>query len=452
MDTGETTEHPGRGRSENVNLSRTWELELFISGATVFALLQASGVVDDWWARTDPHLADPASMGAFFAYYYAKLMLYTLIATFLIHLVARAYWVAMIGLHSVFPGGVRWDELKLGPAFLETYRSRLPSMENSIRRLDDVSTLLFVGGAVVLLTFGFSVVLVVALGALALLISSVFLGGSHVVAVGTVLLIVVSTVPAIGKAIDAARGRKRGPDARPSRGLRVVALASYHLGGMTMLGPLSLVMATNLGRRRSKWLMALVFGGIVGTFVVRDILMGNDMLRADSHLYLPDQRPAQYADPAFYEDRRSAGEVFPTLPSIQSEVIRGPYLRLFIPVTPDRHNDVVAERCPEVPEFDSGIRLAPVRPDPEPPDVSLLIACLARLQPVSLDGARLDGLGFRITTDAKSGLRGLLAFIPVSMLQPGEHLLRVEGLPRPEPPPGREPRRPRPATLIPFWI
>src|SRR5688500_6169378 len=72
---------------------RTWELELLISGAVVFALLQFPSALDRWFWRVDPHLVGAAEESAFFVYFYSKLIVYTLVATFVVHLCSRAYWV-----------------------------------------------------------------------------------------------------------------------------------------------------------------------------------------------------------------------------------------------------------------------------------------------------------------------------------------------------------------------
>jgi len=54
---------------------------------------------------------------------------------------------------------------------------------------------------------------------------------------------------------------------------------------------------------------------------------------------------------------RPAEEIFRTLPSIQSDVIRDPYVKLFIPYYPRRHNPVVEKRCPGVrPLKEPGLR------------------------------------------------------------------------------------------------
>ena len=35
--------------------------------------------------------------------------------TFSAHLLLRAHWIAAVGMHSIYPDGVRWDRLRIGP-------------------------------------------------------------------------------------------------------------------------------------------------------------------------------------------------------------------------------------------------------------------------------------------------------------------------------------------------
>src|SRR3954470_4301452 len=95
--------------------SPTWELELFLSGAFVFAMFQLPGLIEHVFTRIQPHATETVYLVVFDLSLYAKAIAFTLIAMFVVHLVTRAYWVALMGLHSVFPRGIKWDELKVGP-------------------------------------------------------------------------------------------------------------------------------------------------------------------------------------------------------------------------------------------------------------------------------------------------------------------------------------------------
>jgi len=102
----------------------TWEVELLISGVAVFAMLQLPGMFDDALfalrPRFDAAWHDPLRM----MHVYLKSASVILAATFAIHLLMRAHWIALVGMHSIYPDGVRWDKLRIGPVQREHERAR----------------------------------------------------------------------------------------------------------------------------------------------------------------------------------------------------------------------------------------------------------------------------------------------------------------------------------------
>ncbi len=75
----------------------TWKVELLLSGALVFSMLQVPGLLDDIVFALRPRMADSLNYGVFMLYFYLKVTSYALIATFVLHLASRAVWVAALG-------------------------------------------------------------------------------------------------------------------------------------------------------------------------------------------------------------------------------------------------------------------------------------------------------------------------------------------------------------------
>ena len=129
-----------------------------------------------------------------------------------------------------------------------------------------------------------------------------------------------------------------------------------------------------------------------------------------------------------YEDQRPEGELYARTPSIQSDMVKDPYLKLFIPYAPTRHGDAFAQACPGVrPLSEGGLRLSEA-PAPDSAAVRGVLDCWTRLQPVTLDGLPIRP-DFRFHTNERTGIRGILAYIPVQELR-GEHLVTVRHAPR----------------------
>ena len=109
----------------------TWEMEVLLSGATVFTLWQLAGALAPTTAYLLPRLTPQlATLGGVLYIYLASGVIMLGLA-FGLHLAMRAYWVALVGMHSVFPRGLRLDGLKGGPVSRDLLTSRWPDPATS---------------------------------------------------------------------------------------------------------------------------------------------------------------------------------------------------------------------------------------------------------------------------------------------------------------------------------
>src|SRR5690606_38921260 len=116
----------------------TWEMELLISGATVFSLMQAPDLLDRLYYGFAPRLEAAYQAALILPYMYLMTACLALIATFLMHLCVRGYWVALVGLASVYPEGVNWKGMtSWGPSFLKTVREQTLPLDDAIERYDN---------------------------------------------------------------------------------------------------------------------------------------------------------------------------------------------------------------------------------------------------------------------------------------------------------------------------
>jgi hypothetical protein len=168
----------------------------------------------------------------------------------------------------------------------------------------------------------------------------------------------------------------------------------------------------------------------------------------DSHRYLTARPGAGGFEPQYYESYREPWGMPWRLPSLSSDVATGPYLRLFVPFSPERTEDAVRARCPDLaPRFEPGLRVERRYGDPgaEPAAAAALRDCLLRHVRVELDGRPLPAERFVLGVHPVSGGRGLLAQLPVADLASGEHRVTVVESRR------AGDRRPPRRHVIPFW-
>ena len=441
---------PSRPERFAHGLRQTWELELVISGAVAFALLQLPSAVTAAYDRIEPHLADALRSGAFIVYYYAKLAIYTLIATFLSHIIARAYWVGLVGLEAVFPRGPRWDQTSYGPISKQFYKDRLPSLSSLIDRVDDFCSMIFSFSFMIVFLFISSIFWAGVLGLLAFGISRLFFGGERLGDIFKALFLILLVPILLGSLIDKMIGGKldpTGPLAKLIRG----ATGFYYRGLlMDLHGPILVTLFSNVRKKAIYPLFTIAVAGVLGFFFVSE-LTREGLLSLSSEAYVPAKPGEAEVSPEYYEDQRPEGEVFPTSPSIPSDVVSGPYVKLFIPYNPRRHNAAIERRCPGVkPLREEGLQFVGRNAGAPPAGPARqVLRCLAEIHRVTLDGKPVPGLEFHFTSHLKTGLRGIVGYIPTAGLSRGSHLLKVEAVPRAEP---RKGDRPPDPYLIRFWI
>jgi len=122
----------------------TWEMELLVSGATVFGLMQLPGPLADlvqrWFNGNERELASLLMVLGMDL----QFSLLTLIATFVMHLLLRGYWVALVGMYSVYPAGIRWDDRKsFGPIYQRSSEQRALDANSLIEAADSRATKVF---------------------------------------------------------------------------------------------------------------------------------------------------------------------------------------------------------------------------------------------------------------------------------------------------------------------
>ncbi len=378
---------------------KTWELELLISGGVVFALLQFPPLLERTFLRLEPQFQGWWKDAFVLAFAYLKGILYTLIAAFVLHLSSRAYWIGLLGLEKVHPEGIRWDNLKSGPITLRVQRELVPPIRRQIVQVDLFCSSIFAFAFLVVIAclmsialIGFCVLLTWGLSWLLgeRRISDIFLAA----VCGLSLML---TLPGL---LDKLLAGRLTPGGRMERALERTLRAVQRLQLGNLFGSITLVLRS--ARRRSLSVLIAVVLGVVLAFSLFPTLRRNNLWTSDS------PAPQREIVPLYYEDQWPEEGTSRLAPSIQSDVVEGPYIKLFIPYLPSRHDEVFAQRCPN------------------PQDK---LGCAARLHRVAVDGRVVPGLTFLFYTHSKLGTRGFLAYLPTAGLAPGAHLLRIEPLP-----------------------
>ncbi len=432
----------------------TWELELLISGAVVFSLFQLPSLLTNWYLAVDLHLARDEFFLPFFSYYGAMLIVIALILGFSLHFLARGFWVALCGLNEVFPEGVDWDEVEMGPLSREYAETKMlgpKALEKSVDRF--ASTVFSVLFYVICAMVGVTVLVLIAGLVLGSLVRWAF-PDLHPLAVFYICLVVAMLPLFFVLFVD--NWFKKDPSRIESHPrlasiCRWVVAYTNVIVGQRFYGAIPMTFATRFSSRAA----SLAFG--TATLLLAVIFIGGFLLRSglvgwDSYVYLPVGQHEKVVSSDHYEDRRDP-ESRARVPTLDSEVVDGPYLRLYIPYRPTNDGELLAYACPDIPEVHaSGFYFTPRAADrSREQDFESTLTCLERVWTVAIDGQRRN-VDFLFSRHPERKTEGVVARIPMSQLAPGLHELEVRrGVPEVE---GQEPQGGAPSALIhkiPFW-
>ncbi|MCC5612751.1 hypothetical protein LC612_40195 [Nostoc sp. CHAB 5834] len=316
--------------------TQSWNLELAISGVAMFAILQLPDVLESVFSYLRynymTHTDGIAGMLPSLAYSLIRATCHILFAAFLANFVMRAFWVGLVGLLAVFPSGIRYDRIPFStPYAQQRLADELGPLDRYILWLDKRCNIVFA----LAFQFVFLLIVIAILYVLGLLIylviqpnvpANVWFGFK--IALG--ILVAVFYVAII---LLSQKKIKETP-----RGIELHYRLS-NMGQVMMMGMYkhtSYVSNTFYSNIRPGKLFQTVAIFLLVFFVVFILEYTNDLSRASGRTSLFNNRhlysariDSLYIEPTAYDNQRPEG-AFVGGASIQSDVIREPYLRLFI--------------------------------------------------------------------------------------------------------------------------
>ena len=426
--TGAPTAAPGHA-------SRQWEAELLVSGVAVFAMLQLAGRLDEAMFALQARFDASWKSLLVLLYVYGKGAAVLLSATFTIHLLLRARWIALAGVHAIYPQGIDWSRIRIAPIAREEEQARIGRMEDAVARADQRATIVFAVGVMLASVLVALFVLVAGVAGLPMLLLDRV--GVHLDPGLVMLAVVAAMVPFfVATVIDQQRGARLARGGRADRGIRAVYAFFRRFGVSAVSNPALALVNSHLGQARTVAatiaIVLLSTIGVIGGYLV----MRSDM-PVGSYAAFPHAAPdGRLAAAAYYDDRRDPLRDRPT-PYIEAAVVEGPYLRVVVPFEPERDGPAMARQC----------RIAGADADAA---ALARLACLAALHPLAIDGEPVP-VDYASTTDPRTRRPALMAMVDVRGLARGRHLLDVARPPRHDKDGSVREDDGEPTVRIPFW-
>lgn len=313
--------------------AQSWNLELAISGVAMFAILQLPDLLDSafGYIRFNYLTQTNGIVGALpsLAYSVIRATCYVLFVAFLANFVMRAFWVGLVGLLAVFPKGIRYDRLPFSTPYLQQrLADELGPLDRYILWLDKRCNIVFalafqMAFLLIVVAFFYVMGLLIYLFVQPNVPTNVWLGikiaAGALVAVFYLAIIVLNQK----KVKETPRGMQLNYQLMKVG--RLILLGTYnHTSYVTN------TFYSNI--RPGKLFQTLAIFGVVFLAVLLLEVM-NDASRDSGglnnrHLYSA-RVDSLYIEPTAYDNQRAEG-AFIRAASIQSDVIREPYVRLFI--------------------------------------------------------------------------------------------------------------------------
>jgi hypothetical protein len=276
---------PHSGLDEKSSFQLTRELELLISAGLVFALLQLPDVLEAWWMRTSVHVGGTAFGIVFMLYYVGKLVSYGLIAAIAGHFLLRGFWVAIMGLRSVYPAGVIREKLDHGTVYRKFYDNRLATLAEIEDRVDRVAASIFAFVFLFLLIFLMMIVWTIFAGVLAFLARGITGRDDVVMPVLLAVFLVYSLLTWFVAAVDKRTKKHEVSPATETLALRILR-GLYYASFNFLYAPVFFTFASHSSRRRMSALLVTFLYSMIAIFML-SVFYTRGLIGFDSYAYYP---------------------------------------------------------------------------------------------------------------------------------------------------------------------
>ncbi|MCB0631721.1 MAG: hypothetical protein R2824_26195 [Saprospiraceae bacterium] len=412
----------------------SWQAELIISGLAIYGTLQMPELVEwlmDW---SLVNIDNRFHLLLYMFFVYLGIGAYILILLFISHFVLRAVWIGFVGLNSVYPNGVSDHSELYSTDFIQKFKADNPDGNEWIGQLDRLCSLLFGLGAqlcMIFLAINIDLVIVGLLWYLADRFVSTEVG--NVVAICFAASFVLYTLAFLISNFKSLRDRPL---------VRRWQYPVYKIFTQVMLhffarpaAYVAMVFQTNQSMKRYAGMIILLMFVTMGFFFAR--FMDHRFLsfiRTDSlhEHYDHDDRliPEQYA--SLRVDQRRLLSI-----ELESEVVSGPFLRVFIPLL-SGDDAAIDSRCGPFRRDDSDERSVSIQWQDYYTD------CYRQIHRVYVNDSLYQNLDLIKYEHTNQGEEGILVYLPNTDFRVGKNLLRVEKM-------GIEPEEVRRQMQAVFW-
>ncbi|MEM9848959.1 MAG: hypothetical protein AAF847_13815 [Bacteroidota bacterium] len=410
----------------------SWNLELLISGFSIFLLAQAKNKLLELVDYVDLFYSFEHDVRNVIMLFLGITILscYALIISLIFHILLRGFWIGTIGLRSVQPK-VDFKRLRYAPAFEQYLNNKLPTLDKLLIRLDQVSSAVF--------SFAFLIIfMLISLAAWFLfysIISGLFSAFvdlfpeestiSNILVITLEIVLLIFILVSLLYLIDTLstgllKKIKQRHISKVYRGL-------YRMMNAVTLSFLYRSIHYHLISYFGIWPSRI----LISVFIFSMVL--TPYLRLSHAIYYPDYPKSSGIETEYYDDMRTPDEAI-WRASIPSTTIKDNSLPLFIRYSPDS-NPTLAHLCADYEpakqqrimsgiNLDGGLNINDPYFQESSPDS--LLACLTSIYEVRLNDSLLEDLKYYYLTHPNKEELGIYTVLDIEHLEKGNHLLNIK--------------------------
>ena len=427
----------------------SWQLELLISGFTIFLLVQFADSIPDLFPAFHMHTNFSPLVQTVLVNFLAVTLFATnaLIVNLVLHVFLRGFWIGAIGLRSV-QQETDFDSLNYSTFFRDKLKSKVGSLDQLIIRLDVIASVVFAFAFLIVFMFisFFLWVLFVNMTAVLLEIIRDYFEGGFLSTLFSGIRIIFLTVMTISGFIYLIDTLSLGFFKKYKWLSKIYYPIYVFFGWITLSGIYRSIYYSLISRFSKRRIRLLLI-----TFLF--ILIMYPFNRITFYKYFPDPNSdaKELASNCYDNLREKNARIWSA--SIPSDIVTGDYLPLFIRYNVD-NNETIDSLCTSYTPtkesiWVSGFQRTGIK-DPfyKEEDAEQLLACLSQLYSVSVNDSLWTDLDYYFYHHPNMNERGLRVMIDTQQLTKGKNIIDV-GYKKLD---NKKIMTERRLTRIPFWL
>tara|TARA_R110002073_G_scaffold335987_1_gene529752 strand:- start:19047 stop:20336 length:1290 start_codon:yes stop_codon:yes gene_type:complete len=394
--------------------AQSWQAELIASGLAIYGSLSMGVYIDSLteWAvlRFDDRILNIL----YFLFIYVYAAHAVLVISFISHLALRILWAGILGLSSVYPGGINLDTKAYAPHFKEKLKREFPDLSAYSLELDKQCSMIFsvlCAMIIVLACTSLWILAYLILSGLLLLVLPVAI--VNYIGFGFIAVILVSAIFAglfvQGKYKESAFAKKYAYKMN-QKWSRIMYFFGYRA-----FSYISQTIRTNVTSK-------LFF---VGMMVILILSMLLSMPRFEK--IIPYYKASSFVQMNGHESYVVSRNYLDKLenkrildPVIQSEIIRDHFIKLYIPIY-KREELTMTTNCGTF-DWNNDLSTAENRRLRD----QFKVACASQYYQLALDGKEPYDVNYQYRRKLYNNKEGFEIFIAIDSLQTGMHTLQIK--------------------------